>query len=447
MGWCGIFRLGLVQAALGAVVVLVTSTLNRVMNVEYMLPAVVPGGLVALHYAVQMIRPRLGHGSDIGGRRTPWILGGMGVLVVGSLVCAFATTWMGDHRVAGLAAAVVGYALVGLGVGAAGTSLLVLLAQRVDARRRAAAATIMWILMIFGFAVTSGVVGHFLDPFSAHRLIRVIAAAAGAAFLVAFAAVWKIEGAAPAPSQVRTMAERATMAQRASMSDRGQSSFAAAMRQVWREPEARAFTVFVFLSMLAYSAQELMLEPFAGVVFGYSPGESTQLSGLGHGGAFLGMVTVGLACSLSRGRLGSIRTWTVGGCLASAAALLGLAAADLLAPAWPLRSSVVALGVANGAFTIAAIGSMMELSQRGAPGRAGVRMGLWGAAQAVAFALGGLVSTAIVDLVRYWLGSPTLAFAIVFFVEAAMFGMAAVCAAQIDSFKNRGTAATTVVSL
>jgi BCD family chlorophyll transporter-like MFS transporter len=219
------------------------------------------------------------------------------------------------------------------------------------------------------------------------------------------------------------------------------------MRQVWREPEARAFTVYVFLSMLAYSAQELMLEPFAGVVFGYSPGESTQLSGLGHGGAFLGMVTVGIACSLSRGRLGSIRAWTVGGCLASAGALLGLAAADLLAPAWPLRSSVLAVGVANGVFTIAAIGSMMELSQRGAPGRAGVRMGLWGAAQAVAFALGGLLSTGIVDLVRSWLGSPSLAFAIVFGVEAAMFGMAAICAAQIDSFKNRGAAATTVVSL
>jgi BCD family chlorophyll transporter-like MFS transporter len=216
---------------------------------------------------------------------------------------------------------------------------------------------------------------------------------------------------------------------------------------VWREPEARAFTVFVFLSMLAYSAQELMLEPFAGVVFGYSPGESTALSGLGHGGAFLGMVGVGIACSLARGRLGSLRAWTVGGCLGSAAALAALAAGDLLAPAWPLRASVLALGVANGAFTVAAIGSMMELSQRGTPGRAGVRMGLWGAAQAVAFALGGLLSTGIVDLVRHWLGSPALAFCIVFGVEALLFAVAALCAAQIDSFKNRGMAATTVVPI
>ena len=64
-------RLGLVQTALGAVVVLTTSTLNRVMVVELALPALLPGLLVALHYAVQITRPRMGHGSDVGGRRTP----------------------------------------------------------------------------------------------------------------------------------------------------------------------------------------------------------------------------------------------------------------------------------------------------------------------------------------------------------------------------------------
>ncbi|MGI4951866.1 MAG: PucC family protein, partial [Janthinobacterium lividum] len=68
LGWLGIARLGVVQAALGSVVVLMTSTLNRVMVVELALPAIIPGMLVALHYAVQVLRPRLGYGSDVGGR-------------------------------------------------------------------------------------------------------------------------------------------------------------------------------------------------------------------------------------------------------------------------------------------------------------------------------------------------------------------------------------------
>ncbi|WP_431272519.1 PucC family protein [Dankookia sp. P2] len=57
LGWLGILRLGLVQTALGAVVVLTTSAINRVMVVELALPATIPGLLVALHYAVQALPP------------------------------------------------------------------------------------------------------------------------------------------------------------------------------------------------------------------------------------------------------------------------------------------------------------------------------------------------------------------------------------------------------
>ena len=82
-GWTDIMRLGLVQACLGSIVVLMTSTLNRIMVVELALPALLPGALVALHYLVQVSRPRMGHGSDQGSRRTPWIMGGMATLAEG----------------------------------------------------------------------------------------------------------------------------------------------------------------------------------------------------------------------------------------------------------------------------------------------------------------------------------------------------------------------------
>ena len=56
MGWLGILRLGLVQAGLGSVVVLATSTLNRVMVVELALPALIPGALVPLHRGFDRLR-------------------------------------------------------------------------------------------------------------------------------------------------------------------------------------------------------------------------------------------------------------------------------------------------------------------------------------------------------------------------------------------------------
>ena len=100
-GWPQILRLGLVQACLGAVVVVTTSTLNRVMVVELALPALLPGFLVAWHYGVQMVRPRMGFGADQGRRNTPWMLGGMALLGAGGVLAALATVWMGSERLYG----------------------------------------------------------------------------------------------------------------------------------------------------------------------------------------------------------------------------------------------------------------------------------------------------------------------------------------------------------
>jgi BCD family chlorophyll transporter-like MFS transporter len=431
LGWVGIVRLGLVQTALGAIVVLTTSTLNRVMVVELALPAILPGVLVALHYLIQVMRPRLGYGSDVGGRRTPWIVGGMGVLAAGGIGAAVATAWMATNAVAGIALAVIAFIAIGVGVGAAGTALLVLLAKRVHERRRAAAATIVWMMMIVGFALTATLAGHLLDPFSPTRLVAVTSGVSVVAFVLALLAVWNVEG-------------RDVAAQASSEPVREKPAFREALRQVWAEPQARRFTVFVFVSMLAYSAQDLILEPFAGTVFGLTPGESTRLSGVQHGGVLAGMLLVALAGSAAAGRrLGSLRAWTIGGCLASGAALLALVGAAVVGPSWPLRPSVFALGVANGAFAVAAIGSMMTLAGTGRESREGVRMGLWGAAQAVAFGLGDLVGTAASDLARYFLGSPASAYALVFLAEAIVFVLAAVLAARVGqatSARQRGSA-------
>ena len=215
--------------------------------------------------------------------------------------------------------------------------------------------------------------------------------------------------------------------------------FREALAQVWDEPVARRFTVFVFTSMLAYSAQDLILEPFAGSVFAYPPGASTQLAGVQHGGVLVGMLLValagGVAARLGAGHrlaaMGSLRGWTVGGCIASALALSGLVLAGLVGPGWPLSATVFALGAANGAFSIGAIGSMMRLAGQGRGSREGIRMGLWGAAQALAFGLGGLVGTGASDLAHWLLGSSGPAYASVFALEAALFLLSAFMALKI----------------
>lgn len=419
LSWFGIIRLGLVQTGLGAVVVLTTSTLNRVMVVELAMPAMLPGALVAIHYALQVFRPAWGHGSDLGARRTPWIVGGMAVLATGGFLASVATAWMTTQPMYGIALAVAAFCLIGAGVGAAGTSLLVLLAKRTDDTRRAAAATIVWVMMIAGFIVTTGVAGHLLDPFSPLRLIVVSGCVSVAAMVLTVGGVWGIEG--RAATTVRPPTRKAPST----------SSFRAALAEVWAEPRSRRFAIFVFISMLAYSAQDLILEPFAGVVFGFTPGETTKLSGVQHAGTLIGMAMVPLIGAVYPRSRGNLQIWTVGGCIASAAALLGLVAAAMVGPSWPLRETVFILGVTNGAYAVAAIGSMMALVSAGGEKREGVRMGLWGAAQAFAFGTGGFLGTLASDIARYLLSSPALSYSVVFAAEAGLFVVAALMAIWI----------------
>jgi BCD family chlorophyll transporter-like MFS transporter len=421
LGWFGIFRLGLVQTALGAIVVLTTSTLNRVMVVEIGLVAMLPGALVALHYVVQLSRPRWGHGSDVGGRRTPWIVGGMAVLALGGFGAAAATALMATHFWLGLIASISAFILIGGGVGAAGTSLLTLLATRVAPARRAPAATIVWVMMIIGFIITAGTAGAFLDPFSMTRLVVVTGTVSLIAMVVTLVAVTGIECASgQAADQDQDI-------------DTGEKpDFWTVLREVWDEPKSRRFAIFVFASMLAYSAQDLILEPFAGSVFGFTPGESTQLAGVQHGGVLVGMVLVALAGLGFRGRrFGSLQLWTVGGCTASALALFALACSGFVGPAWPLKLNVFALGLANGAFAVAAIGSMMGLAAEGGKGREGVRMGVWGAAQAIAFGLGGFLGTVGVDLTRALTGSVAQSYMAVFTLEGFVFLISAALAVRV----------------
>jgi BCD family chlorophyll transporter-like MFS transporter len=408
LGWPGIVRLGLVQTALGAIIVLMTATINRVMVVELALPATLPGLLVALHYAIQMMRPRMGYGSDVGGRRTPWIIGGMAVLALGGTLAAAATGLMHSALEAGLVLAVLAFVLIGLGVGAAGTALLALLAARTAPARRPAAATIVWIMMIAGFVVTA---------YSPGRLLAVTAGFCALAFVVACLAVAGIEPRQPA-------ARAATAAPK--------PPFATVLRAVWAEPTARRFAVFVFVSMLAYSAQDLILEPFAGLVFGMTLGESTRASAVQHAGVLAGMVLVGvIGTALGRGSLGVLRGFTVGGCLLSALSLGAIAAAGIDGAGWAVRPGFFGLGLGNGAFAAAAIATMMQLAGRDGEERSGTRLGVWGAAQAIAFGMGGLAGAAAVDIAGLVFTTAAEAYASVFLLDAVLFVGAAALAVRI----------------
>ncbi|MEM1272526.1 MAG: BCD family MFS transporter [Pseudomonadota bacterium] len=400
LGWGGILRLCLVNAAIGGMAALPVNLFNRLMTVELSLPALLPGLLVAVHYGVQITRPVWGHRSDARGGRTPFILGGVAAVGLGLILVAWAIV-----NLTGTAALLVwifAYILIGLGIGAAGTSFLALLATATHDDRKSVAATLAWLMLIIGAIAASIGAGQALEPYSPARLMAVVPIVSLVALLMTLVAVWRVEarlGPVPPPAE---------------------PDLKHALRAAWADPAARGFTGFVFLSIFAFYLSELVLEPFMGHVHGLTPDASTTLSGGKDGAALLGMLAAG---GLAFVRVGSLRAWAVIGCLISAVGLVALAIRA------PLMPSVMTLGLGNGLFVVGAVGSMMRLAAAKS-GAAGTRMGLFGAAQAIAAGLAGMMATGLLDIGRLWLTTET-AYAFVFVLEAIVFVAAAIMAGRL----------------
>ena len=421
LSWLSIFRLGLVQMCLGAVVVLMTSTLNRLMVVELSLAATLPGALVAIHYLVQISRPKWGFLSDIQGNRTKWIILGMIILAVGANLAALCIPLYSFNATAATILSFFAYTIIGVGVGASGTSLLALLATHTIQHRRAAAATITWLMMIFGIAVTATVVGKLLDPYSVERLIKIVFGLTLVTVAITFISTLNIERGL---SGIKRNVNKS-------------QSFLTGLKVIWANSQTKRFSVFVFLSMTAYFMQELILEPYAGIVFSFTPGQSTSLSGMQNGGVFLGMLAVGIACTGFK--FGALKNWVWAGCMGSCISLVLIALAGQSPEIVPLAPLVFGLGIFNGMFAVAAIGSMMSLASQNNDNREGTRMGLWGAAQAIAAGFGGLLGTVLVDLLRLANFSHADAYGTVFIFEAALFALAASIATRSITTAFSGT--------
>lgn len=401
MNWPGLLRLCLVNAAIGGLAALPVNLFNRLMTVELALPALLPGLLVALHYGVQLTRPVWGHRSDAKGGRTPFILGGIAVVGFGVFGAAWGIYVAETSLSAAMVIWVLSYAAIGLGIGAAGTSFLALLAS-VSGERKGAVATLAWLLLIAGAIFASVGAGIALEPYSPARLLTVVAVVAVVAFVLCVLATLGSERHA---QLVQTPYDQ---------------PLKAALRTTWDDPVARAFTGFVFLSILAFYLSELILEPFAGHIHGLTPEASTKLSGGKDGAALLGMIGAGVLAQL---RFGSLRLWAITGCVISAIGLIGLGLGFALVP------STVVLGLGNGLFVVGAIGSMMQLAAAHAQAT-GTRMGVFGAAQAIAAGLAGLIATSTLDLARFVL-TDAAAYGLVFILEAGLFLAAAVVAARV----------------
>ncbi|MFZ4690217.1 MAG: PucC family protein [Polymorphobacter sp.] len=384
-----LLRLSLVQVSVGMSLTLLVGTLNRVMIVELAVPASLVGIMLSLPLLFAPMRALIGHRSDthqsaLGWRRVPFIFrgtmiqfGGLAIMpfallvLAKSLNAALAPEWVGQLT-AGLA-----FLLVGAGIHITQTVGLALATDLAPEEQQPNIVGLMYVMLLVGSIISALAFGAFLKDFSPGRLIQVIQGSAVITIFLNFIALWKQETRRPARLQKAPPPP--------------QPDFREAWDSFIMQGQALRRLVAVGLGTLAFSMEDILLEPYGGQVLGLGVGATTELTAAFAGG---GLVGFSLASSiLSRGG-DPFR-------MASAGALLGLpafgmvilAASTLSAPLFSI--AVLMIGCGAGLFAHGTLTATINFAPKN---QIGMALGAWGAVQATAAGLGAALGGILRDV-------------------------------------------------
>jgi BCD family chlorophyll transporter-like MFS transporter len=396
-------RLALFPIAYALSGVFIGSTLNRIMIAELEYSAT----LVALFFAIPLmlspVRIWIGYRSDayplFGKRREPYIL--LGALLIGLGIIAIVSIIIrpGNNLLltAGVASA---FLLYGLGRNAAHNTFQALVADRYTAEDRSRAATFYEVATMLGMVAGAGFIKKGLVVYEPMRLLSVSLGVAAAVFVLALLASLGTE---EKHSSLDETARRAR-----------DVPFRVAFSQIIvADPQVRLFFVIVMLTFIGTLAQDVLLEPFGGLVLGMTVGETTGLIQYWGVGVLLAMLASGVVLLKRLGWMVVMRC----GMIISALAFLGPIAAGAFGNGTILTAAVFVMGIGTGLAGAGMLSGTLSFTTRL---RAGMLLGVWAVANMVGHAFGSLLGGVIVDTVRHLTNNAFLAYSAVFTMEVLM---------------------------
>jgi BCD family chlorophyll transporter-like MFS transporter len=379
-----LLRLSLFQVSFGMAVVMLVGTLNRVMIVELKVPSALVALMVALPLLAAPFRALIGfrsdrHRSELGWRRVPYIwmgtmlqFGGFAIMPFALLVLAGAGQSAQAPAWVGQLGAAIAFLLVGVGMHTTQTVGLALATDLAPPQTQPKVVGLMYVMQLVGMMLSALLFGDLLTDYSPGRLIRVIQAAAIMTLVLNVIALWKQEA-------------RSRKRQPGTADD---ESFSAAWQRFCAGPHTLRRLLGVGLGTMAFSMQDVLLEPYGGEVLHLSVSHTTYLTATLALGGLIGFGTASRV--LGRGgdpyRMASWGAW-VG--LPAFAAVIASAPLNSV-PIFVLGTFLIGLG--GGLF---AHGTLTASMQQAPKEQVGLAMGAWGAVQAtaagLAMALGGVM--------------------------------------------------------
>lgn len=383
-----LLRLSLFQVSVGIALALLIGTLNRVMIVELGVPATIVGAMVALPLVFAPFRALIGFRSDVhksvlGWKRVPYIWIGTLLQFGGFAIMPFALLVMTGEgygpKIYGELGGALAFLLVGAGIHTTQTVGLALATDVAPLDSQPKVVALMCSMLLIGIAVAALVFGALLSDFSPLRLVQVIQGTAVVTIVLNMAALWKQEPRDPARTAPELM----------------RPTFQSSWLEFSKGGQAVRRLVALGLGTIAFSMQDILLEPYGGQVLKLSVGTTTALTAMLALGGLAGFVLA--ARALTRG-VDAYRAAAYG-------ALVGLTAFTALIFAAPTGSpllfacGVALIGLGSGLFGHCTLTAAMGLAPKG---QIGLALGVWGAVQATAaggsIALGSVIRDAVASL-------------------------------------------------
>ncbi len=412
-----LLRLSLFQVSVGMASVLLIGTLNRVMIVELGVPASLVAIMISLPLIAAPFRALIGFRSDthvsaLGWRRVPYIwkgtmlqFGGLAIMPFALLVVSGgnglgAPDWIGQLG-AGLA-----FLLVGAGLHTVQTVGLALATDLVAEEQQPKIVGLMYVMLLVGMIASAIIFGALLSNFTPAKLIQVIQGAAVVTIALNIIAMWKQE--ARDPNKTRE--------------GREEPSFRESWDNFTQGEGAIRRLIAVGVGTMAFSMQDVLLEPYGGQVLNLTVASTTRLTATLSLGGLIGF----LLASRVLGRGGDPFK------MASYGALAGIPGFSFVIFAGPLHSALIFFA---GTFLIGFGGGLLShgtltATMNHAPEKQrGLALGAWGAVQAsaagIAVAFGGIARDVVNgmsarDVFGHALSGPATGYTLVYSLEVVL---------------------------
>jgi BCD family chlorophyll transporter-like MFS transporter len=376
----------------------INSTLNRVLIKEMAVSATLVAILAILPYLFSPIQVWIGSFSDrhpIGGyRRTPYILFGLLLCVLGVAVSPQVAFLLDQDRLAGTLLGVLIFGAWGMGYNFSAVSYLSLASEISGEKGRGRTIAVMFVMMIIGIIFTALTVSNLVDPYTPAALQFAFLVVAGAALGLGLIGMIKLEEKVSAQT----------------MPGSENYSWGQMFGAILQNRQATFFFWYLVILLAALLGQDILLEPFGAEAFDMSVKTTTRITSIWGACNLLTLILAGIL----EGRVQKKTVARWGGWMTLLGFLL-IFGSGVLRNSSVFYSGVILLGSGTGLATVSNLSLMLDMTT---PANVGLYVGAWGMANALSRLIGTLLSGVVRDVVTELSQSPLSGYLTVFGIEA-----------------------------